>query len=325
MLHLTNGDAAAERLRQAGLPGAVIVWADVLHEGPVPDGNDARHFREVRARYLAERRYGNHAEVLAGYENWDAALARFREHDELVLWFEHDLFDQLLIARHLHWLAHHAPFDTAISIICIDRFPGIARFHGLGQLSPAELAGLMPSRRGVSPEQIEAGARVWRAFTAPDPRALSSLARAQMPALPFMPGALVRLLEELPWTTDGLSRIERGVLAQVGAGPRSTREIFRALQDQEERVFLGDISFRSVLRAMAGGDSPLVRIHDQAPVTAGLSEEPVELASAGVRVLDGREDAVGLRGIDRWIGGVHLRGHGPVWRWDPDARQVRLV
>lgn len=36
MLHITNGHSVP--LDQAGLPGPIVYWVDVLHEGPVPAG-----------------------------------------------------------------------------------------------------------------------------------------------------------------------------------------------------------------------------------------------------------------------------------------------
>ncbi len=33
MLHITNGDAAGLKLQRAGVPGIVLAWRDVLHEG----------------------------------------------------------------------------------------------------------------------------------------------------------------------------------------------------------------------------------------------------------------------------------------------------
>src|SRR3954451_1322375 len=50
-LHVTNGDSAAETLRQSGLGGIVSVTADVLHEGPTPSGLAPERWRKVRARY----------------------------------------------------------------------------------------------------------------------------------------------------------------------------------------------------------------------------------------------------------------------------------
>lgn len=33
MLHITSGDCAGGSLRQAGLPGAVFAWHDILYDG----------------------------------------------------------------------------------------------------------------------------------------------------------------------------------------------------------------------------------------------------------------------------------------------------
>jgi hypothetical protein len=41
-------------------------------------------------------------------------------------------------------------------------------------------------------------------------------------------------------------------------------------------------------------------------------------------VLSGAADRVALLGIDRWLGGTHLRP-GRVWRWDADRRRVAGV
>jgi len=35
MLHIVNGDATLTRLAPAALPGDVLVWRDILVEGPV--------------------------------------------------------------------------------------------------------------------------------------------------------------------------------------------------------------------------------------------------------------------------------------------------
>ncbi len=53
MLHVTNGDVVAGLVRDARLPGAIVPWQDVLHEGPVP-GLPFSHeeLRDVRARFI---------------------------------------------------------------------------------------------------------------------------------------------------------------------------------------------------------------------------------------------------------------------------------
>jgi hypothetical protein len=46
------------------------------------------------------------------------------------------------------------------------------------------------------------------------------------------------------------------------------------------------------------------------------TEGGVRLTEAGREVLAGRADHARLSGIDRWIGGVHLTGREPSWRYD---------
>ena len=54
-------------------------------------------------------------------------------------------------------------------------------------------------------------------------------------------------------------------------------------------------------------------------VLAGI----VALTPAGRAVLNGKADRVRHSGIDRWLGGVHVHGRGPVWR--RSARTAALV
>jgi hypothetical protein len=48
----------------------------------------------------------------------------------------------------------------------------------------------------------------------------------------------------------------------------------------------------------------------------------LRLSQAGTQVLAGTADHATLNGIDRWIGGVHLRGRHPPWRWDDGTETI---
>ncbi|MBW3629289.1 MAG: hypothetical protein KY464_08330 [Gemmatimonadetes bacterium] len=53
------------------------------------------------------------------------------------------------------------------------------------------------------------------------------------------------------------------------------------------------------------------------PSTAPERQREVDLTEAGLSVRRREADWIALRGgIDRWLGGVHLRGPEPAWRWD---------
>ena len=56
-LHVLNGDSVRGTLEQSQVPGAFAVYADVLHEGPVPAATGTQPWRETRARFLAGADY----------------------------------------------------------------------------------------------------------------------------------------------------------------------------------------------------------------------------------------------------------------------------
>ena len=138
-----------------------------------------------------------------------------------------------------------------------------------------------------------------------------------MAELPFAAGAIRRLLEEFPGVHDGLSRTERAVLERVREAPCEVRDLFLQVQRQEERVFMGDATFWRIVRELAAGREPLVHFTVQEEAPGALPVAQVAIAPAGRRVIDG-DDALRLRGVDRWVGGVHVSPNA-CWRWDGAA------
>jgi hypothetical protein len=282
--------------------------------------------RGARARFLGETGWDERAEDLADQlERRDQAfLDALAEGREVVLWFEHDLYDQLQLVQVLALAARAGvPTDSA-RLICIDRFEGRPGFAGLGELDADELASLWPLRTPVGAELLTAAVEAWDAFRQPDPRVIEALAADPRPELPFLPAAIVRLLEELPATGDGLGRTERQLLEALAAGARTPVEAFEASVQAEEAPFLGDAWAWLRLHELATGERPLVTGLPLPPArgeNASFRATPVELTETGKAVLAGREDRVQAVGIDRWLGGVHVVGPDP-WRWDREWRRV---
>jgi DNA-binding transcriptional MerR regulator len=324
LLHVTNGESAGNTLRQTGLGGAVLSWMDVLHEGPVPAGSRTELLR-TRARFLSECGWGSRTALHSALERRDRQLRRaLRDERRVVLWFEHDLYDQLQL---LDVLALADGLGGSLETIVVGEFPGKPGFRGLGELAADEVESLWPARQAATDELLETAADAWEAFRAPDPLALASV-RGE--GLPFLRAALERLLEELPATTDGLSRTERHTLQVVSAGASTAPGAFLATQNEEEAPFLGDAWFYRALAALGAGKARLLETEDgeelPEPPPLGDGQEftraRLRLAKTGERVLEGEADRVELLGVDRWIGGTHVTPESG-WRWDPAALEVR--
>ena len=312
MLHITNGDSTRMGLEQSGLPGTFVSWPDILYEGPTPLTSSREEWRRVRTAYLASDGYATEPALSADYARGDAALASWPAHDETVFWFEHDLYDQLLLIHHLAFLKGSGAQGGAgahprLTIVCGDTY--------LGPLKPSEFRPLFDRRADITAGQLERGARAWEAFCAPDPMGLLAWT-ADDPNLPYLAGAIRRHLEEFPAAANGLARSESQILQVLHDGDRTPEQAFVQASRLEERIFMGDSSFWTIVSRLASARHPLVEA-SVVPREDRLPEGTLRLTATGRQVLAGRDDHVALNGIDRWLGGARLTSER-FWRWTGD-------
>jgi hypothetical protein len=315
IVHVCNGNSTADSLSLADLPGEIRVWADALDQGPVLPVSDQEHWK-VRGEFWSSRALREADGKLAAYDHGvDEAAAA----DELILWFEHDLFDQLALIRLLARLARRG-LPAQLTIVSIDRHPEVPNFLGLGQLKPEQLAELWPRRTPLSRDAIDEAVTAWIAVTAADPRALPFLTK-RIKAMPFLAGALERQLEEYPDPTSGMSRTERQVLAAIARGETTAGAIVKAVHAIDPRYPITDHVLFWTLRVL-GRCGFLDGAPEGPPSAEVLKSTNVSVTARGREALAGAIDRVHECGIDDWRGGVHLTGKGPVWRWDGAQRKL---
>src|SRR6266404_2185979 len=142
LLHIHNGESTANTLREFGFPGEHLAFQEVLMAGPAQHGLSQEDWHETRAKYLAEAYDLSFEECRSNLVKQEAALRRFTDHDETILWFEHDLFCQMNLIYLLDWFAQQPRGKTRLSLVCIGEFPGIEDFRGLGQLTGEQMPSL---------------------------------------------------------------------------------------------------------------------------------------------------------------------------------------
>ena len=223
--------------------------------------------------------------MLAGYRERTAALESYPDYEEVVFWFEHDLFDQLLLIRHLWWLGARGAKGagaTRFSLVCGQEY--------LGMLMPDEFPPLFDARVPITAAQIELGARAWRAFTNADPMGLLPFAAEEHPELPYLAGAIRRQLEEFPVRRPTASRAASGRSCRCcrrGCArrrkPSSRRRASRITSSW------GTASFWTIVRRLSEGPRPLVTAAVQ-PREGRLPSGTLALTTDGAAVLAGRAD-----------------------------------
>jgi hypothetical protein len=319
MLHITDGESVAGTLRESAIPGNVSTYGDLMYEGPAPAGLDADAWRETRARFLVGAGYCSLEEARRYLKACDDTLAAFTEHDEVVVWLDNKLSNQLILIKVLDWFSRRDLGGVKLSLICVGRYPGLDHFLGLGALTATQLASLADTRLPVREAEYRTAQAAWRAFTSPDPNQIERFIESDTSGLPFLAAALRRHLEELPAVDNGLSRTERQALSALrDHGSLSGGRLCVAVWRQEEAVFMGDSSFYRIVAGLFSARHPLVQISD--PSRHDLGD--VTITETGRKVLECQADHISLNGIDRWLGGVHLKGDKATWRWDSASERI---
>lgn len=319
MLHITDGESVAGTLRQSAIPGNVATYGDLMYEGPAPAGLDDDAWRDIRARFMAQDGYTTLEEAQQYLKACDDTLAAFSRHEEVVIWLDHRLSDQLILIKVLDWFSRQNLATVKLSLICVGRYPSLDHFVALGALTADQLASLADTRAPVTSAEFRLAQAAWTAFTSPDPTAIERLIETDTSALPFLAAALRRHLEQFPSLDNGLSRTERQALSVLNEdGSLSGRRLFAAVQSMEEQIFMGNGSFYRMMANLASARHPLVQISETPEHNLG----EVTLTAVGRDVIEGRADHIELNGIDRWLGGVHLKSGRSEWRWDRQSARL---
>jgi hypothetical protein len=324
MLHIHNGDSSANTAKQSSLPGEQFAGREALIDGPNPAGLEGAEWRMVRAQYLSEA-YGvdvnDCRQKLLEQEN---KLASFSDHEEVVLWFEHDLFCQTTMIYLLNWFGQQELGNTKLSLICIDKFPGKENFRGLGELTANQLASLFPKRRPVTSLELKLAASAWQAYRSSNPTDIETLLQTDTSALPFLSAALRAHLQRFPASRNGLGRIENTALELIQSGYKDFPDLFGKFGAAQPVYGLGDAQFWLALRRMSEAQLPLLVIEgkngdeDQARI---LPKARFDITDLGTAMTRGDSDFVSLNGIDQWLGGVHLNDTR-LWRWDEQSARI---
>ncbi len=307
ILNITNGDSAVSIMQQAEIPGVFLPWRDVLHDGPVPAGLSLEALSEVRAKFIAEQGWGEASQIKQDFIQRDNVLKSFEQYDKVLLWFEHDLYDQLQLIQILDWLNFNNPQQLPLSLICVDQY--------LGMLSAQQMSSLFAFEIPVTPLHLDLASKAWSAFRNNTPLEWRALHETNTSLLPFLQGAIMRMLQEYPACENGLSRTALQALSIIEQNVTHPGQVFAANQQAEQRIFLGDSSFWAILNDMLSSTPPLLKLSEGTEVTSQITQnQKLSITAAGKAVLANELNWLDIMPVDRWIGGVHLT-QDRLWCW----------
>ena len=316
ILNITNGDCAVSVMKKADISGDFLPWRDLLHEGPVPANISLEALSKVRADFIINRGWGTADKIKQDFIDRDNKLKSFEKYDKVILWFEHDLYDQLQLLQLLDWFNNKQLSQISLVLICTDDY--------LGLLPPECIKSLVAKQQNVTSIQLDLGSKAWRAFREKSPMAWFALLSQDTSALPFLHDAILRMLEEYPSVINGLSRTEQQALSIINKGGFCAKDVFQQNQALEQSMFMGDLGFSVILDKFLTASSPLIKfVEDRKMKNVSNEKQVLSITLLGKRVLTGESNWLDFYPCRHWIGGVSL-GVNTIYCWDSICSEIKL-
>lgn len=301
ILHVTNSVYSARKLQGSNIPGVTLPWQDVLYEGPALAGLSLDEFSQARASYFSQIGWGGYPSLLSHFSERNKKIKTMDHYDSVALWFDADVYSQLQQVQVLDWLAGHSVRSTYIYIVSL--YGGCKK--PFLEMDSKAIQCCYEKREEVTLSQFETASLVWDAFTSGDPHRLVEMTRKDISSIPNLKTSMLRLLQQLPSSQNGLSRIEFLVLKAVSKGYCSLSDVHSWVRSRDAEMLLTEGMLKVNLRALLSGKKPSLRV----------DQSVLKLTEFGTRLLSEDEDQIEVNGVDRWLGGLHLVADN-IWRYN---------
>lgn len=212
-LHITNGDDLTKNLQSVGIEGDIVVWREMLCEGPTSYILGSDEFLKLRTGFL-QSTYGISAEDY--YRQFVDELHKLtvcNSYEEVVLWFEFDLFSHInMLAAISHLLENKK--DIPVTLVCSKRLEGEKEFSPLSQLDLKHLKNHYDHRISLNEDDLEMASFIWQLYNGDNPQKLKGLIKTQT-NFEYLSSCVRAHLERFPNSVTGLNALEQNILRLI--------------------------------------------------------------------------------------------------------------
>ncbi|MEX0275412.1 MAG: DUF1835 domain-containing protein [Flavobacteriaceae bacterium] len=290
LLHITNGDSFTERLKSLKIKGDIITWREMLCEGKTETNVGSETFWKTRFEFLNKNYKVSKSWFIEKTLKEYRSLCNHKQQDQIVLWFEYDLFCQINMLAVLSWLKTHRKY-AEISLVCSGTKEGSDRLFGLNELSDGELFELYDNRIVLGQDDVEYADYVWQLYCSDNPIRLENLKDFGAFQFDYLGDAVQAHLKRFPTIKNGLNEVENRVLrTAIDDKPKSKRELLGTLLKNQGMYGFGDTQYERIINTLR----PLYS-----------SFNPVRLTKLGKEILAGTNNYYSsIRDTDDYLGGA---------------------
>lgn len=213
LLHITNGSNLTAFLQDLNFKGHFLTWHEMLCEGPTLKNLDTPEFIALRKDFLEHTFNVVYKE--SDFINVLNELNKLENYDEIILWFEYDLFCHINLIAVIS-LLKQKQVKTPIYLVCSGRIKGEEELKGLSQLTPKQLNHHYDTKIKLTVDDIALAQKAWRIYCEHDHNLLKELI-TRPSNFKYMGACLKAHIKRFSDSRNGLNSLEYNILNLVKA------------------------------------------------------------------------------------------------------------
>lgn len=214
-LHITNGDSLTDRLKELKLvQGDFFVWREMLCEGPTEIKIETDSFIKKRKDFLKKYYRIPHEGYEEKFVSQFKKLDHLGQYDEVILWFEYDLFCHINMVAAISLLMRKEANAIPIYLVCSGRVDHEKKLMGLGELSEIQLQKHYENKVRLTLDDLELAQHVWTLYCESNPKKIAGQIKKHS-SFEYLSICLRAHLQRFPNMLTGLNVLEHNILEMI--------------------------------------------------------------------------------------------------------------
>lgn len=212
-LHITNGDSLNNSLLDLEIQGDFAVWREMLCEGKTTYKIGDQVFMDTRKAFLKNDYNLDASDYEEKFISQLEILKNHTAYDEIVLWFEYDLFCHINMMGCISYLMQIG-CKIPLYLVCSGRVSGEKELKGISELTTSQLKEHYQHKIALTRNDILLADHIWRLYCGEDHSSLQPIL-AKDSSFIYLSNCISAHKKRFPEQHSGLNTLESHILQLI--------------------------------------------------------------------------------------------------------------